>query len=248
MDRKEKLEATKAYDREYRQYREANPGARFGDFYAHKAVESINRNIPHATLGKRLRSGQEWSQAGVKQLEFLKKEGLKPHHRLVDFGCGSLLVGQHLIRYLDPGHYWGLDITDVFIQMGVELLPQVLLAERKPRFRIIDPSVLEEARRVEPDFVYSRAVLRHVPPEELSEFFSQIMSLLGKKTRLLVTGMTASSIARVSPRSWAFPESLIREHVERFGGTVEFKAKPGHIESAENSQSVQRVTIHVKPA
>jgi SAM-dependent methyltransferase len=248
MGRKEKLQATKDYDREYRQFRKANPGARFGDFYAQKALESINRNIPHATLGKRLRSGQEWPQAGVKQLQFLKRQGLKPHHRLVDFGCGSLLVGQHLIRYLDPGHYWGLDITDVFIEMGVEQLPPGLLAEREPRFRIIDPSVLEEARRIEADFVYSRAVLRHVPPEELSEFFTRIMSLLGKKTRLLITGITASSIARVSPNSWAFPESLIREHVERCGGTAEFEAKPGHIEGAEDPQSIQKVTIHVMRA
>jgi hypothetical protein len=43
--------------------------------------------------------------------------------RCVDFGCGSLRLGQHAIRYLDRSNYWGVDLTDSFIRAGIDLLP-----------------------------------------------------------------------------------------------------------------------------
>lgn len=241
-----KSEAIAQFDHQFKQYVKENPGAKFGDFYVQNAAKSIARNIPHPTLGKKLRSGVEWSQAGIRQLEFLKGEGLQPQHTVVDFGCGSLLVGQHLIRYLDPECYWGLDITDIFIQMGVAQLVPELLAERKPKLKIINPSTLSEARDAEADFVYCRAVLRHVPPAELEEFFDELMSVVAPKTRLLVTGMCAPSLVRLSSNSWAYPQSLITQHVERCGGGVRFEPKPGNASTLEGANSAQSEIIRIE--
>jgi SAM-dependent methyltransferase len=246
VEEDEKDEVLGKFDRQFKEYAENNPGANFGDFYVQQAADSIAGNNPHPTLGRNLKSGMAWSQAGIEQLEFLKREGLRPQHTLVDYGCGSLRVGQHLIRYLNPGCYWGLDITDIFIQMGVEQLSPELLAERKPELRIMDPATLSEVRGVKPDFVYSRAVLRHVPPDELEAFFDKLMSVVAQKTRCVVTGMSAVDLERVSSNSWAHPQSMIAHHVERCGGAVQFETKPGFVKSEQASKSVRSVIIRIE--
>ena len=51
--------------------------------------------------------GGLWEELGQLQLDFMIREGLKPHHKLLDIGCGSLRGGIHYIRYLDVGNYVG---------------------------------------------------------------------------------------------------------------------------------------------
>jgi hypothetical protein len=53
--------------------------------------------------------GGMWDLIGHLQFEFLIGQGLQPHHYLLDGGGGSLRGGVHLIRYLEPGHYFGVD-------------------------------------------------------------------------------------------------------------------------------------------
>lgn len=54
--------------------------------------------------------GGAWEQIGQLQLEILKAVGMKPSHRLLDIGCGSLRLGVRAVDYLDPEHYWGTDL------------------------------------------------------------------------------------------------------------------------------------------
>jgi len=54
---------------------------------------------------------KRWS-SGRWAFSQLLSEGLKPDDVLVDYGCGTLRMGLHAIRYLAPGNYWGLDINE----------------------------------------------------------------------------------------------------------------------------------------
>src|SRR4030042_2800103 len=53
--------------------------------------------------------GGMWDEIGQLQFDFLVKNGLKPGHKLLDIGCGSLRGGVHFIRYLENGNYFGID-------------------------------------------------------------------------------------------------------------------------------------------
>src|SRR5205807_6035012 len=65
----------------------------------------------HVTAGHhRAIVGGAWEEIGRLQFEFLTGNGLKPHHRLLDVGCGALRGGLHFIRYLDEGNYVGVDL------------------------------------------------------------------------------------------------------------------------------------------
>lgn len=64
--------------------------------------------------------GGNWELLGRRQLDFLVAQGLKPTDRFVDIGCGCLRAGRHLVDYLDPGHYWGVDANADLIRAGYE--------------------------------------------------------------------------------------------------------------------------------
>ena len=50
---------------------------------------------------------------------FFNKKGLKPHHKLIDIGCGSLRGGVHFINYLNKKNYFGTDINYDLIKIGL---------------------------------------------------------------------------------------------------------------------------------
>lgn len=64
--------------------------------------------------------GGMWDAVGALQLDFLKAQGLAPHHRLLDVGCGSLRGGVHFIDWLEPGNYFGIDISEALLDAGYE--------------------------------------------------------------------------------------------------------------------------------
>lgn len=65
--------------------------------------------------------GGNWDAIGKLQRDFLVEQGLQPDHRFIDVGCGSLRAGLHLVGYLNPGHYYGIDINASVIQAGYEV-------------------------------------------------------------------------------------------------------------------------------
>lgn len=74
-----------------------------------------------ATKQYRRHVGGMWDRMGVFQLDFLRAQGLRPEHRFLDVGCGSLRAGRVLVDYLEPAHYYGIDISPTIIETGYEL-------------------------------------------------------------------------------------------------------------------------------
>ena len=77
--------------------------------------------------------GAMWDDIGRLQFEFLRAQGLEPHHRLLDVGGGALRGGVHFVRYLEPGHYCGLDANASLIEAGHHELALGGLADRGAR-------------------------------------------------------------------------------------------------------------------
>ncbi len=68
------------------------------------------------------KSHESWLQIGQLQFDYLVGHGLKPDMRMLEIGCGNLRAGRLFIDYLDPGHYYGIDIS-----------PDILLAAQRTR-------------------------------------------------------------------------------------------------------------------
>lgn len=80
--------------------------------------------------------GGLWEELGALQLEFLKARGLKPHHRLLDIGCGALRLGVKAVDYLEPGHYYGQDLSAELIAAGYGKELSAAQRARLPRERL----------------------------------------------------------------------------------------------------------------
>ena len=65
--------------------------------------------------------GGIWGTHGERQLTYLRSQGLLPHHRMVDIGCGPFRAGRHFIDYLEPGHYYGVEANHSLVQAGYDV-------------------------------------------------------------------------------------------------------------------------------
>jgi hypothetical protein len=213
--------AYRAEEAAYAAWRLRNPGGRRADFYTEIVSQGMQKQgASHPTLGAALQGGVPFDESGRHELDRLTGAGLRPEHVCVDYGCGSLRIGQHVIRYLNPSCYWGLDATDRFYRIGLDLIGADLVREKQPHVHVIDTAVLDQVRAARPHFVYSNAVVLHVPPEEIREFFANVMGLFDAGTRGLINVRLSSTAKRISSRSWAYSESELTRLVEEFGGTV----------------------------
>ncbi len=72
---------------------------------------------------------------GKLQLEVLQSSGLREDHKVLDVGCGCLRAGVHIMSYLDPGNYYGLEPNTVMLEFGKKHVvgPHGLAASR-PNF------------------------------------------------------------------------------------------------------------------
>ncbi len=207
-------------------WRLSHRGAPFANYYAHNIRRKLDRGTPHRTLGQ-----HAWSSAAAAfnqgdRVERFASEGLQTFSEIaalrprsggpvVDYGCGSLRIGQHFIKLLGPGEYWGFDITDRFFNDGVAMLPKDLLAEKAPNLRVIGKESLARAAAAKPGLVYSVAVMKHVPREELDTFWSNILSLLQPRSVAVVYFDVAEREMRTAGMNWTYSEAQVRDLVGR---------------------------------
>jgi hypothetical protein len=160
-------------------------------------------------------SGQRW-------LEFLIKSGLKRSDRVLEYGCGSLRLGKSVIEFLEPEHYFGLDITDFFYLAGIEnYLGQALLETKKPLFGVIGS---DQHVRLKFDFKFdigfSTLALMHVPPAEIDEYFRNVLELMHPDSVFYFDFQPSLFALKKNSLTWGVPFRLVRRAASRFGGRV----------------------------
>ena len=157
----------------FEDWRREHPGRPARDWYSEQRMQAHLRGEMHSTIGGNLRGG-EFERAGRDEFQELVNHGLQPNHLCVDFGCGTLRVGQHLIRYLAPGAYWGLDIAEHLLDTGRSLIGSDLIAEKKPNLRVISSDSVAEVASKRPQMLFSLKVMQHIHPEELREYLENV--------------------------------------------------------------------------
>lgn len=114
--------------------------------------------------------GGFWEELGELQLSFLKQQGLKPEHKLLDMGCGSLRGGVKFIDYLKPFHYFGLDINPHLIEKGRELeLNEELAKKVNDQSFTSNASFSPEFNVDSFDYGIAFSLFTHVPAERIRE-------------------------------------------------------------------------------
>jgi SAM-dependent methyltransferase len=108
-----------------------------------------------------------WDTLGKLQFDYLVARGLEPSHYFVDVGCGPLRGGAHFIRYLEAGHYYGVDSNTPMLEETKRLeVPRQGLADKQPTLVAMADFGFERLGR-QFDYALAQSVFTHLPLNEI---------------------------------------------------------------------------------
>ena len=112
---------------------------------------------------------ESWLTIGQMQFDYLVRHGLKPGDRMLEIGCGNLRAGHLFIGYLDPGNYYGLDISPDILLAAADSIEEFGLQAKLPHLTLVRDMSL----RFLPDrwftVVHAHSVFSHSPIEVVDE-------------------------------------------------------------------------------
>ena len=102
--------------------------------------------------------------------------GLRPEHKFLDFGCGSLRNGVWIIRFLNPGNYYGIDADRWQLEAGARVeIPLHDLGTKVPRL-LHNSEFRIDFFQVEYDWIFAFSVLNHLDPRRRAFAIERIIS------------------------------------------------------------------------
>jgi SAM-dependent methyltransferase len=209
-------------ERDFAAYKSAYPEATHAQFYAAHAMRTLRAGKAHSTLGLRLydktsgiRLDANYFDAGRDRAkQYRKLLDIRPSSKIVDYGCGSLRLGIHFLRFLEPGNYMGLDVTRDFIDIGIEAVPN-LIADKRPQLDAISEQSLRAATDFAADFVISNAVSYHVHPNEIDAYLANLATICLKPgSRLAFDAKSSAKPIQFRNRGWAYPMEFYVERLK----------------------------------
>jgi hypothetical protein len=206
-------------NRRFEDWRRKNPTQKFRDFYAEVVDPGLRRGEKHPTLGSNL-PRKPFGESGLSELRRLVEYGLAADDVCVDYGCGTLRIGVHIIKFLNPGNYWGFDAEPI-LREGRHLIGDELITEKTPHLLAISPQSVLEAAVKEPRMVCSYGVVSHVHPDELSEYFCNILTIIRGGGRAIISGKWSEGATfQYSTKTWAHSLRLLSDMASEFGGEL----------------------------
>lgn len=112
------------------------------------------------------------------QVRALAKLGLQPGHRLLEIGCGPLQAGAPLIRFLEPGHYTGVDISADRLAAARDVVRRFDLEHRHPRLVLSDDFGIDQLEPASFDRIWSFHVVIHFPLAAVARYMQAVAALL----------------------------------------------------------------------
>lgn len=148
--------------------------------------------------------------AAGSQFALLFMLGLREHHRVLDFGCGSLRLGRLVIPYLMPDRYCGIEPETRLIEEGfAHELGSDIRTLKRPRFddnRDYRADTFGEAF----DFIIAQSVFSHmgeIPTRLALEAFARVLAPGGLILANWLLGYEDRG-AHVEMAEWVYPECV----------------------------------------
>ena len=230
----------------FEDWRVHNPSATVKAFYAERKKTQIASGAAQSTFGTDLKSGRSFETSGVSAFQDLVAFGLRPSDTCVDYGCGTLRIGQHIIKYLGPGKYWGFDIADWVLEDGKSLIGSEVVADKNPQLRVISREAVLQAAACKPAMLFSAKVMQHVHTDELAEYFDNIMTIIGTSGQaIIITKWSDGDTVRYRVNGWAHSIAIIRDLVTRLGGKMEILKEGVQPLPLEGAGSAKKGTIRI---
>lgn len=133
------------------------------------AAELIKRETHRYTGGP----AHVFEKAGRDTFVALLREGLLPHHKLLDFGAGCLRLGYWFVRFLDSGNYYAIEPVASMMEAGKKhLFGPDIIRDKAPTFHV-SANCDMTSFGVQFDYVVARSILTHTKPGMLHRILSE---------------------------------------------------------------------------
>jgi SAM-dependent methyltransferase len=154
--------------------------------------------------------GDLYERAGNMQLNLLKMSGALPSSYILEVGCGCLVAGYPIMKYLLPAHYVGIEPNAWLIQAAVEGDSKIkqLINERHPRFlynTTFDATSVDQKF----DFVISHSILSRAATWQFTQFLQALKKVLTPQGIILASSRMSDEFGNLQPNSnhteWIYP-------------------------------------------
>ncbi|MFE9032070.1 class I SAM-dependent methyltransferase [Streptomyces iakyrus] len=123
-------------------------------------------------------SREQWARIGRMQFDYLVGHGLRPHHRMLEIGCGNLRAGRLFIGHLDTGHYYGIDISPHILLAAQDTLVAEELQPKLPYLALSRDLTFAFLPDAHFDVVHAHSVFSHSPLHVIEECFANVGRIL----------------------------------------------------------------------
>jgi ABC-type polysaccharide/polyol phosphate transport system ATPase subunit/SAM-dependent methyltransferase len=187
----------------------------------------------------RVASGGGWAAMGQWILEFLRSEGLRPSHYVLDVGCGSLAAAVHVVPFLETDHYWGVDQDATLVEAGLAIeLPRAGVPSDRVHVIINDTFTLSMAP-CRFDFVIANSLFAGLPFNRIAMCIAGVVRALAPSGRFYASWFENPDAADFQP-------------IVRAGGPITYPDRPPYhypfeliVQAcAAVGATVERVTTH----
>ncbi|MBT2368781.1 class I SAM-dependent methyltransferase [Streptomyces sp. ISL-10] len=145
--------------------------------YYRAVMASDTARSPEAAVGGGP-SYERWLAIGQMQFDYLREHGLGPHDRMLEIGCGNLRAGWRFIDHLEPGHYYGIDISPDILIEAKKTLVRYGLQHKLPYLTPVDNLTLDFLPDASFTVVHAHSVFSHSPLEVIDECLANVGRVL----------------------------------------------------------------------
>jgi SAM-dependent methyltransferase len=143
------------------------------------------------------------------QFALLFSLGLRDHHRVLDFGCGSLRLGRLLIPFLRRGRYYGIDPNRWLIEDALSNeLGHAIVRVKQPRFSYNDDFSCR-AFGEKFDFIVAQSIITHCGPDLTETLVREVAAALTDSGIFVFSIIEDPARAALPARSgWIYPDCV----------------------------------------
>ncbi len=143
--------------------------------------------------------------------EFLKREGLSPKDRFLDYGAGYLRLAYYLVPYLEADRYTAVDISGESLKRGRDLIEARGIPKNTYRTSVVADCDLAELEGTTYDVIWAQSVLTHMPLKNIRIWLRSLPKIMSESARVYFT-FAAGSRRQVNVKDFYFePETLEQE-------------------------------------
>ncbi|GLW63893.1 methyltransferase [Actinomadura rubrobrunea] len=139
-------------------------------------MRSDTARSPYGAVGAASRA--HWERIGRLQFDYLTGHGLTPGDRMLEIGCGNLRAGRLFIRYLEPGHYYGVDISPDILLAAQDTIVRDGLQDRLPHLTLVRDLRLDFLPEAYFTVVHAHSVFSHSPIQVIDECLANVGRVL----------------------------------------------------------------------